>query len=124
MPPVNAVLVAGTSTTSTSTIPTTTSTFSSTIPNVAHTYRPLSPAQLVDTRPGGTTATGPTSTSFLSVWPTGEVRPNASNLNVVSGQTVPYLVIAKVGAGGQVSVYNNAGSTHLIIDVAGWFPTG
>jgi len=70
------------------------------------------------------TATGPTSTSYLSVWPAGEARPNASNLNVVAGQTVPNLVIAKVGANGQVSVYNNAGSTHVVVDVAGWFPAG
>ena len=51
-------------------------------------------------------------------------RPNASNLNFVPGQTVPNLVIAKVGANGQVSGYLNAGSTHLAIDVAGWFPAG
>jgi hypothetical protein len=31
-------------------------------------------------------------------------------------------VIAKVGAGGQVSVYNDTGSTHVIADVAGWLP--
>jgi hypothetical protein len=35
---------------------------------------------------------------------------------------VPNLVVAKVGAGGKVSLYNNAGSTHLVADVMGWFP--
>ncbi len=38
------------------------------------------------------------------------------------GQTVPHLVIAKVGANGQVSVYNQAGSTHLVIDVPAGSP--
>ncbi len=70
------------------------------------------------------TATGPTDESFVTVWPAGAGRPTASNLNFVAGQTVPNMVIAKVGAGGQVSVYNNAGSVDVIVDVLGWFPSG
>jgi hypothetical protein len=69
------------------------------------------------------TATGLTAASFLTVFPTGYIRPNASNLNVVAGQTVPNLVIAKVGDGGQVSIYNDSGSVHVIADVAGWLST-
>ena len=34
---------------------------------------------------------------------------------------VPYLVVVKVGAGGMVDVFNVAGTTHLVIDVAGWY---
>jgi hypothetical protein len=37
------------------------------------------------------------------------------------GQTVPNLVVAKLGANGNVSLYNVAGTTHVIADVAGWF---
>ncbi len=70
------------------------------------------------------TATDPTSASFITVWPAGSARPTASNLNVVAGQTVPNMVIAKVGANGQVSVYNDAGSVNVAVDVLGWFPTG
>ena len=69
------------------------------------------------------TATGPTAGGFLTVFPTGTGRPNASNLNFGPGQTVPNLVIAQVGTNGQVSIYNAAGSTQLIADVAGWFAT-
>ncbi|MEZ5135808.1 MAG: hypothetical protein R2699_12320 [Acidimicrobiales bacterium] len=62
------------------------------------------------------TATGPTAASHLSVYPkpprstlyddqgsfgAGTI-PSASNLNVVAGQTVPNLVVARVGAGGKV----------------------
>ena len=33
------------------------------------------------------------------------------------------MVIAKVGDGGQISLFNFAGSVDLIVDVLGWFPT-
>jgi uncharacterized protein YkwD len=68
--------------------------------------------------------TQPTAASFLTVYPAGENMPGASNLNYVAGQTVPNLVTAKVGSNGQVSIFNLAGSTHVIADVAGWFDTG
>ena len=70
------------------------------------------------------TATGPTAGGFLTVFPRGDDRPNASNLNFGPGQTTANLVIAKVGTNGQVSIYNAFGSTQLIADVAGWFPSG
>jgi hypothetical protein len=67
------------------------------------------------------TVTGGTTSSYLTVYPSGEARPNASNLNFGAGQDVANAVVAKVGAGGKVSVYNNAGAVHAIFDVAGWF---
>ena len=67
------------------------------------------------------TVTEPTALSFLTAWPTGEARPLASNLNFTAGQTVPNLVVVKVGAGGKVSLYNHAGTTHVIADVSGWY---
>ncbi|MGH9226597.1 MAG: hypothetical protein ACRD2W_23065 [Acidimicrobiales bacterium] len=36
-------------------------------------------------------------------------------------QTVPNLVVAKVGADGKVNLFNLTGSTHVVADVAGWF---
>ena len=68
------------------------------------------------------TATDPTGTGFIAVYPTGTQRPNASNLNFIAAQTTPNLVITKVGANGQVTLFNSAGNTHLIADVVGWFP--
>ena len=67
------------------------------------------------------TVTQPTAPSFLTAWPTGDPFPLAANLNYVAGDTVPNLVVVKVGAGGLISLYNAAGSTHLVADVAGWF---
>jgi uncharacterized protein YkwD len=116
-------------------------------------YHPLTPSRILDTRQtaplgsGATMAaqvtglggvpstgvsavvmnvavTGPTATSFLTVFPTGESRPPTSNLNFGPAQTVPNLVTAKLGAGGKVSLYNDLGSTHVIIDVAGWYDDG
>lgn len=69
------------------------------------------------------TATGGSAASHLTVFPSGETRPNASNLNFVAGQTVPNLVVAKVGADGKVSIRNNSGSTHVVADVVGYFTT-
>lgn len=67
------------------------------------------------------TATGPTASAFLTVYPTGEGRPQASNLNVVPGQTVANLVTVKVGAGGRVTVFNSFGSTDVVVDIVGYY---
>jgi hypothetical protein len=70
------------------------------------------------------TATDATAVNYLTVWPTGDGRPLASSVNMNPGQTVPNLIIARVGAGGRVSVFSNAGSTHVVIDVLGAFTPG
>src|SRR3954451_771453 len=67
------------------------------------------------------TVTGPTVGSFLTVWPSGEPRPLASSVNMVAGQTVPNMVLSRVGANGKISIFNNAGSTHVVVDVLGCF---
>jgi hypothetical protein len=66
------------------------------------------------------TATEPTVASYLTVWPSGFARPSPSNLNFIPGQTVPNLVTVAVN-NGMVSVYNNAGATHVIFDVVGYY---
>jgi len=66
-----------------------------------------------------TNATGPE--SYLTVFPTGTAIPLASDLNFVARQTIPNLVIATVGANGQVSIYNNLGSVDVVVDVEGYF---
>jgi uncharacterized protein (DUF1501 family) len=67
------------------------------------------------------TVTGPTSGSYLTVWPSGEPRPFASSVNMIPGQTVPNMVLSRVGANGKVSFYNNTGATHVVVDVLGCF---
>ena len=66
------------------------------------------------------TVTEPTFTGYVTVWPTGASRPLASTLNYTFGQTVPNLVMVKLGAGGQVSFFNSAGAADLLADVVGY----
>jgi hypothetical protein len=60
---------------------------------------------------------------YASVFPCGESRPTASNLNFVAGDVVANAVLAKVGAGGLVCVYTH-GPSHLVVDVNGYVPAG
>ena len=70
------------------------------------------------------TATNPTAASYLTVYPAGQARPTASNLNFVKAQTIPNLVIARVGAGNKVTFYNAAGTVDIIADLAGYYALG
>jgi hypothetical protein len=118
-------------------------------------FTPQSPKRILDTRPGapvaanaerlltvrgGTTgvpvdATGvvmnvtaanTTAEGYLTVYPNGQSRPVTSNINW-AGPTaaIPNLVYSRVGANGQVRIYNSAGTVDVLADVVGWFgPTG
>lgn len=69
------------------------------------------------------TAINPTAPGYLTVYPTDAARPTTSSLNFVKGQTVPNLVMAKVGTGGKVTVYNSAGTVDVIADLSGYYST-
>jgi hypothetical protein len=72
------------------------------------------------------TATDTTAASYLTVYPTLDSLPFASNLNWVAGYTVPNLVTVQPGSGGAVTFYNKFGSVDVIADIAGYFapPSG
>jgi Regulator of chromosome condensation (RCC1) repeat len=70
------------------------------------------------------TVTNPTKESFVTVWASGTPQPGASNLNMVPGQTVPNLVLAKPGANGKIAIANAVGLTDVIVDVVGYVPVG
>jgi hypothetical protein len=67
------------------------------------------------------TVTGPTANSFLTAWPDGSSRPLASDLNWVTGETVPNLVVVKLGSSGMADLYNAAGCADAIVDVVGYY---
>jgi subtilisin family serine protease len=70
------------------------------------------------------TAVQPTATTFLSVWPAGIPgigQPLVSNLNPNPGQIIPNSVYTLVGPTKAFNVYNNVGTTHLVVDVVGTF---
>ena len=66
------------------------------------------------------TVTGPTAASVMTVWPAGTTRPLASDLNYRARQTVPNLVVVKLGSGA-VDFYNTVGSTDVVVDIVGWY---
>jgi hypothetical protein len=68
------------------------------------------------------TAVNPTASGFLTVFPTGSARPTASNLNFVSAEVVPNMVISPVDSLGRVQLFNFGGRTDIVVDVLGWFP--
>jgi hypothetical protein len=78
--------------------------------------------------PAGTTAValnvtvaGPTAAGYLTVYPGGQPRPLASNLNYLAGQTIPNMVMVPVGPGNTVTFFNSAGTVDVIADVLGYY---
>jgi hypothetical protein len=69
------------------------------------------------------TATGPTVAGFLAAYPAGTARPAVSTVNFSAGQTISNLALVQVGTAGQVTVYNQLGTTHAVADVTGWYAT-
>jgi hypothetical protein len=65
----------------------------------------------------------PTASGFLTIFPSGETVPLASNLNFVPGDIVANAVAAKLG-GGAIEIFNSQGCTHVVVDVYGYFTDG
>ena len=67
------------------------------------------------------TITDAQNAGFVTVYPAGGGRPQASNLNVSGpGRTVANLVTVPVGPSGDVVLYTSGGG-HLLADVAGYY---
>ena len=69
------------------------------------------------------TVDAPQGDGFATVWPCGEQRPLASNLNYQPGLTIANLVISRLGTAGKVCIFVQTGA-HVIADVSGYFPAG
>src|SRR5664279_3674267 len=71
------------------------------------------------------TVTSPAGNGFITVYPDGTSTPNASNLNFLTGQTIPNLVVVPIGTNGKIRLANGSpGTTQLIADVAGYYLSG
>ena len=66
------------------------------------------------------TAVEPTAASYLTVYP-GPTRPTTSDLNPSKGTVKPNLIVATVSPSGTITIYNNSGTTDVVIDLAGWY---
>ncbi len=62
-----------------------------------------------------------TAETFLTLYPAGSARPNASTMNPDVGTTQFNGAVIPLGAGGALSIYNHLGSVDVIIDVTGYF---
>ena len=119
-------------------------------PPGASAYFPVSPNRILDTRfgigfprrvnalesftlqltnvPQGSSAvvlnltvTAPNSPGFVTIYPTGTGRPNASSINVDAvGQTIANLVTVPIGFNGTVDVFSQP-AADLIADVQGYY---
>jgi hypothetical protein len=119
-------------------------------PPGASAYVPVSPYRILDTRTGlgfpqrlaadqafslaltnvpadasavvlNLTVTAPAGPGFVTVYPTGVARPNASSINVDrAGQTIANLVTVPVGASDSVDIYSQS-AADLIADVQGYY---
>jgi hypothetical protein len=67
------------------------------------------------------TAVAPSAITFVRAWPAGGQTPDASVLNTDPTRTTGAGVMVGVGGEGKVSLYNNAGTTHLVVDVFGYY---
>ncbi|MER8044596.1 S53 family peptidase [Streptomyces sp. NPDC094032] len=71
------------------------------------------------------TATAPKSTGHLIAYPGGATRPTASNINWLTGETRPNMVVLPIGPDGTVNLYNaGSGTVHFIADVFGYYTAG
>lgn len=71
------------------------------------------------------TSVSPTADTYVTAYPAGIPRPTAASKNFGPGtdhtQITNDLLIIGIGDNGQITLYNNAGSTHLVIDVVGYY---
>ena len=65
-----------------------------------------------------------TAGTYITAWPDGAQRPLASSLNLVPGAAVPNQVTVELSADHKVDLYNFAGTTDLVADLAGYYATG
>ena len=66
------------------------------------------------------TAVSPTAGGYLTVYPDGP-RPLASNINFAAKQVVAVAVTATIADDGWITIFNSAGSTHVVVDLTGWY---
>ena len=67
------------------------------------------------------TAVNASSVTFIRAWPAGAAPPPSSLLNDAPGRTAAAAGIIAIGGQGKVSLSNDAGSLHLVVDVTGYY---
>lgn len=57
---------------------------------------------------------------YMTIYPCGSTRPEASSLNYNTGNIVPNAVLAKVGTNGNVCIYTSV-ATDILVDASGYY---
>ncbi|MFJ4775345.1 PKD domain-containing protein [Streptomyces sp. NPDC088762] len=119
-------------------------------PNTGQGFTPVAPTRLTDTRRAGgalgagqtrtvkvagvngvpadasavalnLTSTNTTTPTHVIAYPDPDERPATSNLNPEPGQDKSNQAIVPVGPNGTITLYNNGGSTDLVLDAVGYY---
>ncbi|MGE0886034.1 MAG: FG-GAP-like repeat-containing protein [Blastocatellales bacterium] len=69
---------------------------------------------------GNATVVGASGGGFITLWPEDQPRPPVSNLNYVTGQTVPNAFTVGLAPDGRFRVYSVA-NTNFIVDITGYY---
>ncbi len=69
---------------------------------------------------GNATVIAPNGGGFITLWPNGQLRPPVSNLNYLSGQTVPNAFTVNLGADGQFRTFSTSGA-NFAVDITGYY---
>ena len=70
------------------------------------------------------TVTGPMNAGYLTVVPCGTaLADQTSNVNFAKDQTIPALVLTKLGTKGQLCLFADT-DLDVVIDITAWFPVG
>jgi uncharacterized protein (DUF1501 family) len=59
--------------------------------------------------------------SYLVAWPSAMRKPTAANLTPKGGQNCSNMAFVKLGADGQIWLYNHNGTADVVVDILGWF---
>jgi len=68
-------------------------------------------------------ADGATAGTYLRLYPNGDTDPGMTMLSVAAGQYISNTTTVAPGTSGKVVVWNGSGSTHIIVQVQGYFRT-
>lgn len=67
------------------------------------------------------TTVGSTTSTYVRVWPAGQPEPATSAMNTDASRTTGAGIMVGIGGEGKVSLLNNRGSTHAVVDVTGYY---
>ncbi|MEJ8642990.1 PKD domain-containing protein [Streptomyces sp. MS1.HAVA.3] len=119
-------------------------------PHTGQRFSPLTPGRVADTRTGGgplgggqtrtvkvagvngipadatavavnLTSTATTENTHVIAYANQTRRPLTSNLNPEPGKDKSNQAIVPIGPDGMITLYNNSGSTHLVLDAVGYY---